>query len=81
MDNLVSEINRIERKVSITDKNIYDLHSLFFVQIAAYYAEQNYDDFAVVIQPFVSNAKSDKFSIDYLSNVRHYTIMQLNTAL
>jgi hypothetical protein len=54
---------------------------VFLIQIAAHYAQQNYEDFAVVIQPFVSNAKSDKFSIDYLSNVRHYTVIQLNTQL
>ena len=45
------------------------MFKIVFVQIAAYYAQQNYDDFAVVIQPFVSNAKSDKFPIDFLSNV------------
>lgn len=51
---------------------------MFLVQIAAYYAQQNYDDFAVVIQPFVSNAKSDKFPTDYLSDVSTYVVMQLD---
>ena len=40
-----------------------------FIQIAADYAKQDYEDFAVVIQPFVSNAKCDKFPIEFLSDV------------
>ena len=38
-------------------------------QIAADYAKLNYQDFAVVIQPFFSNAKADRFPVEFLSNV------------
>ena len=39
------------------------------IQIAADYAKQGYDNFTVVIQPFVSNTRADKFPIDFLSDV------------
>ena len=53
----------------------YSIHTvslIFSIQIAADYAQQDYDDFAVVIQLFVSNTRSDKFSIDFLSDVSDY---------
>ena len=48
--------------------------SIFSIQIADDYAQQDYDNFTVVIQPFVSNTRSDKFSIDFLSDVSDYAI-------
>lgn len=39
------------------------------MQIAIDYAEKRYSDFAVVIQPFVSNSRADKFPIEFLSTV------------
>ena len=74
MDNLVAEFNKIEKKVNYAEHKA-NLQVLFisilsfFVQIAADYAHQNNDTFAVVIQPFVSNAKSDKFPTNFLSDV------------
>ena len=48
---------------------------IYNVQIAADYAKHNYQDFAVVVQPFFSNAKADKFPIEFLSDVSVYSYM------
>lgn len=40
------------------------------VKVAAWWAEQQYEDFAAVTQPFFSEAKADNFTIDFLSNVK-----------
>ena len=37
--------------------------------MAAYWAEQKLDDFAAVVQPFLSGATADNFTIDFLSSV------------
>ena len=69
MDTLVSEFNKIERKVG-NISNLFRIGcEMLFPQIASDYAQQDYQDFAVVIQPFVSNTKADKFPIEYLSDV------------
>ena len=39
------------------------------IQIAADYAKQGYEDFAVVIQPFFSTTNGDKLPIEFLSDV------------
>ena len=78
MDNLIPEINEQQTRVSMNA----DVNKLFIVltiqfnmesyrisQIAADYAKLNYQDFAVVIQPFFSKAKADRFPVEFLSNV------------
>ena len=40
-----------------------------FVQIAAEYASKEYEDFAVVIQPFLSKVRPDQFPVEFLSSV------------
>ena len=40
-----------------------------FVKVAAEYAQNKYDDFAAVVQPFFSGANSEKIDISFLSNV------------
>ena len=72
----MSKFSEIERKVGIYIYNIAILRLLvviiiilYYPQIASDYAQQDYQDFAVVIQPFVSNSRSDKFPIEFLSDV------------
>ena len=43
--------------------------TLLSVQVALEYAQKKYDDFAAIVQPFFSNAKSDNFTVDFLSDV------------
>ena len=40
-----------------------------FVKVATEYAQNKYDDFAAVVQPFFSGANSEKIDISFLSNV------------
>ena len=47
----------------------------FLCQIAAEYAAQPNDNFAVVVQPFVSESNADNFPVDYLSSVSHVISM------
>ena len=39
------------------------------VEIASFYSQKHYSDFAVVVQPFLSNAQAANFTIDFLSNL------------
>ena len=39
-------------------------------QVAAYWAKQKKSDFTTVVQPFLSAASSDNFTIEFLSMVR-----------
>eukprot|EP00731_Ephydatia_muelleri_P026765 Em0018g865a len=39
------------------------------VEIASYYSQKHYSDFAVVVQPFLSNAQAANFTIDFLSTL------------
>ena len=43
--------------------------NLLSIQVALEYAQKKYDDFAAIVQPFFSNAKSDNFTVDFLSYV------------
>ena len=47
--------------------------TLFSVQVALEYAQKKYDDFAAIVQPFFSDAKSDNFTVDFLSTVSSIT--------
>ena len=72
MDNLIADINTRQMKVSSTKHNVVCDHIIFTIigfKIAADYAKHNYPDFAVVVQPFFSKAKADKFPVQFLSNV------------
>ena len=76
MDNLIANINTRQVKVSSTKHNMCDHTGVLLLliiiigfKIAADYAKQNYPDFAVVVQPFFSKAKADKFPVEFLSNV------------
>ena len=40
-----------------------------YIQVALEYAQKKYDDFAAIVQPFFSNAKSDNFTVDFVSYV------------
>ena len=42
------------------------------LQVAAWWAEQRLDDFAVIPQPFFSGASAANFSIDFISTVRRF---------
>ena len=46
-------------------------------QVADYWAKQEKSDFAAVVQPFLSDASSDNFTIDFLSMVRAIKISWL----
>ena len=47
--------------------------TLLSVQVALEYAQKKYDDFAAIVQPFFSDAKSDNFTVDFLSTVSSTT--------
>ena len=43
--------------------------TLLSMQVALEYAQKKYTDFAAIVQPFFSNAKSDNFTVDFVSYV------------
>ena len=45
------------------------------LQVAEWWAEQHYDDFAAVVQPFFSGITAQNFSIEFISTVSIYNII------
>ena len=44
-------------------------NNVLFVQVAAEWAAKKLDDFATIVQPFLSETTADSFNISFLSDV------------
>ena len=44
----------------------------YMLQVAEWWGEQHYDDFAAVVQPFFSGTTAQNLSIEFLSTVSAY---------
>ena len=71
LDDLVQQYNdRIRKVFGYLSPHYICVHAILIShQVAAYWANQKKSDFAVVVQPFFSNASADNFTIDFLSMV------------